>query len=45
MEDTFSNQNITLLTERSVGGGVIREGEFEIMIHRRLTKDDARGVG
>eukprot|EP01017_Pseudomicrothorax_dubius_P003296 TRINITY_DN10438_c0_g1_i2.p1 TRINITY_DN10438_c0_g1~~TRINITY_DN10438_c0_g1_i2.p1 ORF type:complete len:232 (+),score=66.82 TRINITY_DN10438_c0_g1_i2:60-755(+) len=33
----------TVLTDRSQGGGVIQPGNIEIMIHRRLLADDARG--
>lgn len=44
IQDTSSNRSVTVLSDRSQGGSVIREGEFEIMIHRRLLKDDYRGV-
>lgn len=33
-----------MLTDRSQGGTVMRPGEIEIMIHRRLLADDGRGV-
>ncbi len=35
---------MTILTDRSVGGAVINNGDIELMIHRRLLKDDYRGV-
>jgi lysosomal alpha-mannosidase len=44
MKDASNNRTVTLLTDRSQGGSVLREGEFEIMIHRRLLDDDHRGV-
>ena len=45
MRDLNSNKTVTLLNDRSQGGTVLRQGEFEIMIHRRLLVDDSRGVG
>lgn len=33
------------MTDRSVGGSVINKGEIELLIQRRLLKDDDRGVG
>ena len=44
IEDKIDKENVTLVTERSIGGTVLKEGEFEVMIQRRLLKDDARGV-
>lgn len=35
---------LTLLNDRSMGGGVIIPGELELMIQRRTTMDDGRGV-
>jgi lysosomal alpha-mannosidase len=43
--DTNSKQRFNLLVDRSQGGSVIRDGNVEIMIQRRTTMDDARGVG
>ncbi len=34
-----------MLNDRSQGGSSLNSGEVEIMIHRRLIKDDDRGVG
>jgi len=45
LKDEKANKQFTILSDRSQGGSVIREGEFEIMIHRRLLVDDHRGVG
>lgn len=39
-----NNKSVTVLADRSQGGSVIRDGEFEIMMHRRLLVDDDRGV-
>ncbi|XP_068607078.1 lysosomal alpha-mannosidase [Brachionichthys hirsutus] len=36
---------LTVVTDRSQGGGSVANGSLEIMLHRRLLYDDARGVG
>ncbi|XP_012584627.1 PREDICTED: lysosomal alpha-mannosidase isoform X2 [Condylura cristata] len=36
---------LTVLTDRSQGGSSLRDGSIELMVHRRLLKDDGRGVG
>ena len=33
------------MNDRAQGGASIKEGELELMIHRRCLHDDARGVG
>ena len=35
----------TLVNDRSQGGASLAEGAVEVMVHRRLLHDDARGVG
>jgi len=35
----------SILNDRSQGGSSLHDGEIELMVHRRLTKDDGRGVG
>lgn len=45
IQDVDSKKKLTIVTDRSQGGSVLRNGEIEIMIHRRTLADDARGVG
>ncbi|XP_036096626.1 lysosomal alpha-mannosidase [Molossus molossus] len=42
---TDQNVQLTVLTDRSQGGSSLRDGSIELMVHRRLLRDDARGVG
>ncbi|KAM5239300.1 lysosomal alpha-mannosidase [Ctenodactylus gundi] len=35
---------LTVVTDRSQGGSSLRDGSLELMVHRRLLVDDARGV-
>ncbi|KAL5063661.1 hypothetical protein RYX36_025398 [Vicia faba] len=35
----------SVLVDRATGGSSIKDGEVELMLHRRLTNDDGRGVG
>lgn len=44
-EDIHTKKRLTILTDRSEGATSIKEGEIELMIHRRTLYDDARGVG
>ncbi|KAM9769135.1 lysosomal alpha-mannosidase [Menidia menidia] len=39
------SDQLTVVTDRSQGGGSIQNGSLEIMLHRRLLYDDVRGVG
>ncbi|XP_047387943.1 lysosomal alpha-mannosidase isoform X1 [Sciurus carolinensis] len=36
---------LTVLTDRSQGGSSLTDGSLELMVHRKLLKDDDRGVG
>merc|ERR1712217_499355 len=41
-----SQAQLTALIETSqAGSGCVRDGELELMVHRRLLEDDGRGVG
>ncbi|KAL8472457.1 hypothetical protein ACS0TY_029611 [Phlomoides rotata] len=35
----------SVLVDRATGGSSINDGEIELMLHRRILKDDSRGVG
>ena len=43
--DVNTKQRVSVLVDRSQGGTVLRDGSLEIMIQRRTTMDDSRGVG
>ncbi|KAK5846532.1 probable alpha-mannosidase At5g13980 isoform X2 [Gossypium arboreum] len=38
------DKELSVLVDRSVGGASIKDGELELMLHRRLLHDDGRGV-
>lgn len=38
------SSEVSILVDRSVGGSSIIDGQMELMLHRRLLKDDGRGV-
>ncbi len=40
-----TGRSMVVLTDRSQGGTSMRDGEVELMLHRRLLYDDAFGVG
>ncbi|XP_037479257.1 alpha-mannosidase At3g26720-like [Triticum dicoccoides] len=37
-------KELSVLVDRSVGGSSIKDGQIELMLHRRLVHDDGRGV-
>ena len=40
-----TNAQLCVMSDRSQGGGSITDGSIEIMVHRRLLRDDFLGVG
>jgi catechol 2,3-dioxygenase-like lactoylglutathione lyase family enzyme len=44
INDTTTHESLAVIPDRSQGGASISQGEVELMIHRRLVNDDARGV-
>ncbi|XP_041505823.1 lysosomal alpha-mannosidase isoform X1 [Microtus oregoni] len=42
---TDGHIQLAVVTDRSQGGSSLRDGSLELMVHRRLLEDDARGVG
>ncbi|CAH1101502.1 unnamed protein product [Psylliodes chrysocephalus] len=45
MKDDSKDIEIAVLTDRSQGGSSLKTNELELMVHRRLLKDDGKGVG
>ncbi|KAK7113104.1 lysosomal alpha-mannosidase-like [Littorina saxatilis] len=45
IRDEAKQVQFTVLTDRSEGGTSLREGEVELMVHRRILHDDNFGVG
>ncbi|EAS02485.2 glycoside hydrolase family 38 amine-terminal domain protein (macronuclear) [Tetrahymena thermophila SB210] len=45
IQDEDTNQQISVVNDRSQGGTSLKEGQLELMIHRRTLQDDNRGVG
>ena len=39
-----ATKQLTLLADASQGVGSLKDGELEVMVHRRLLQDDSRGV-
>ncbi|XLR11013.1 hypothetical protein HN51_047726, partial [Arachis hypogaea] len=43
----FSDSNLFSIyaVDHATGGASIRDGEMELMLHRRILQDDGRGAG
>nr|XP_012645942.1 lysosomal alpha-mannosidase isoform X1 [Microcebus murinus] len=41
---TDGQVQLTVLTDRSQGGSSLQKGSLELMVHRKLVRDDGRGV-
>ncbi|KAL2347102.1 hypothetical protein Fmac_001102 [Flemingia macrophylla] len=39
------SKELSILVDRAIGGSSIKDGQLELMVHRRLLQDDSRGVG
>ncbi|XP_077291379.1 lysosomal alpha-mannosidase-like isoform X2 [Arctopsyche grandis] len=44
IKDESSKKSLFVLTDRSQGGSSLKDGQIELMVHRRLLHDDAFGV-
>lgn len=44
LKDLKKGSQLTVLVDRSQGGASLKNGELELMVHRRCLKDDSRGV-
>ncbi|CAN4078717.1 unnamed protein product [Withania somnifera] len=42
---TDKKSELSVLVDRATGGASIKDGEIELMLHRRMLNDDGRGVG
>ena len=42
--DVASGAAMVVLTDRTQGGGSLADGDLELMVHRRLMRDDGKGV-
>ncbi|XWS45559.1 hypothetical protein CRYUN_Cryun15aG0146900 [Craigia yunnanensis] len=40
-----TKSELSVLVDRATGGSSIKDGEVELMLHRRMIHDDSRGVG
>ncbi|GAB6024396.1 hypothetical protein CHUAL_009562 [Chamberlinius hualienensis] len=45
IQDKTNDLQLTVVTDRSHGGSSLTDGVVELMLHRRLTRDDGFGVG
>lgn len=45
IKDSVQNSQLTVLVDRSQGGSSLKDGQLELMLHRRLTHEDGNGIG
>ncbi|XP_058798756.1 lysosomal alpha-mannosidase-like [Phymastichus coffea] len=45
IEEARSRRRLSVLNDRAQGGSSLRDGELELMVHRRTLSDDGLGVG
>ncbi|KAL4477151.1 hypothetical protein ABPG72_008885 [Tetrahymena utriculariae] len=45
LEDQQTKQRVLVVNDRSQGGTSLNQGQIEIMLHRRILRDDRRGIG
>merc|ERR1712072_861160 len=43
-EQSMSKRSMAIVTDVSQGGASLRDGQIELMVHRRVQADDSRGV-
>ena len=44
IKDSVRNSQLTVMVDRAQGGSSLKEGQVELMLHRRLTTDDGNGI-
>jgi len=44
VEDTAAKTQLAIITDVTQGGSSLKNGQIEMMVHRRVMKDDSRGV-
>lgn len=45
IKDLTKEKQLTILVDRSQGGSSLKEGQLELMVHRRPANDDGNGIG
>jgi len=45
IKDSGRNSQLTVFVDRSQGGSSLKDGQVELMLHRRLTHEDGNGIG
>jgi len=44
VKDSFKDRQLTVLVDRAQGGASLKNGQLEVMVHRRLTHEDGIGI-